>query len=135
MRSFRVAAVVVLLLVGCRHKSEEEKLVKALGPAKSWAASLAFMGQAWLANRVPTSLLKHSVDTTRKEIGKARKAVDKSKAPDALRSHCRGALDQIADAAASIEHAVETHDVRSLSREIARCRRVYSDLDALEEAY
>ena len=135
MRWFGVLPVLALLLLGCRQKSEEEQLVKALAPAKSWAASLAFMGQQWRMNRVPASLVKNSVDATRKEIAKACKQVEKSKAADSLRSHCRGALDQIADAASSIERAIKVRDARSVDREIARCQRVYSDIDALDEAY
>ena len=128
----RALPYVFLLLVACQSQSENEKLIKAADPVKSWAASLAYAGQLWLDNRVPKSLIENSVESARKAIEKTQKQLENSKASSSLRTNVKAALDELSDSASTLEASVRNHDVRIAAREVARCRRVYEQLESLQ---
>lgn len=123
----------LLLLAACGQESEEEKLIKAASPVKSWAASLAYAGELWMKNRVPKSLLVNSVESAAKAVETTRKQLGKSKAPDQTKQAVGKALDELSDSARALGAAVRNHDVKIAQREIARCKQVYASLDALEQ--
>ena len=125
-RRRRVVWALLLFVFACSHQSEEQKLIKAASPVKSWAASLAFAGELWVENRVPKSLIKNSVESAQKAIEKAREDVKQSK-------EITSALDELSDSASTLGAAVRNHDVKIATREVARCRGVYQKLKALEE--
>jgi hypothetical protein len=129
----RALPFLLVLALACGQQSEEEKLVKATSPVKSWAASLAYAGELWMKNRVPRSLIENSVESARKAIDKTRTQLEKSKAPEATRSEVKNALDEISDSASTLAAAVRNHDVKIAAREVARCKQVYARLDLLEE--
>ena len=127
----RRLALLLVFALACSHQSEEQKLVKAASPVKSWAASLAFAGELWLDNRVPKSLMENSVESAQKAIADARKQIEKSSAPES--NAVRRAFDALSDSASTLDAAVRNHDVKIAAREVARCRGVYQQLKALEE--
>jgi hypothetical protein len=129
----RVRALSFLLVfaIACSHQSEEQKLIKAASPVKSWAASLSFAGELWLDNRVPKSLMKNSIESAQKAIADARKQIEKSSAPEAR--EVRQAFNELSDSASTLGAAVRNHDENMAAREVERCRHVYDRLKALEE--
>lgn len=129
MRRF---ALLLVFAFACQHQSEEQKLIKAAAPVKSWAASLAFAGELWLDNRVPKSLMGNSVEAARKTIDATRKQIGKSKASQSLKTSLTKALDELSDSAATLDAAVRNHDVKIAAREVKRCRAVYEQLKALD---
>lgn len=130
--SVRALFLLLVFAFGCQHQSEEQKLIKAVSPVKSWAASLSFAGELWLDNRVPKSLMENSVESAKKTIDETRKELEKSKASESLRGNITKALDELSDSASTLDAAVRNHDVKIAAREVERCRGVYRQLKALD---
>lgn len=109
----RKVLVVALLLASCTHDTPQQALAKQLRPAKSWAASLAFIGEAWLANSVPSRFVADSVSAARDEL-----STDRDSVRDAAAQH---ALDDAARAATELGIGVGANNRREVSDAIARC--------------
>lgn len=109
MRALRIAAL-LLVLAACSRKVN-------LSPVASWAATLAYMSEQWIENRVPTSLLENSIGNARKELDKARKQTSNPH------------LDEFEASLATLEKAVEDGDKSAVAREIPRCRRIHEALE------
>lgn len=131
-RVTRILTLLLALLLGCREQSEEEKLIRAASPVKSWASSLAYAGELWLGNRVPKSFVVGSAESALKETAKAQHAADTSRAPAVLRARVRHSLDEFADSAAALRASVRNHDPRITAREVERCHRLFEELEALQ---
>jgi len=129
----RRLAFFLVFALACSHQSDDQKLIKAASPVKSWAASLAFASELWLDNRVPKSLMQNSVKSAKDTIDATRKVVGKSKASESLRKNISSALDELSDSAATLDAAVRNHDAKIAAREAKRCRGIYDKLEALEE--
>ena len=129
----RRLALLLVFAFGCQHQSDDQKLIKAASPVKSWAASLSFAGELWLDNRVPKSLMENSVESAKKTIDATRKQLEKSKASQSLKTNLTKSLDDLSDSASTLDAAVRNHDVKIAAREVKRCRDVYQQLKALEE--
>jgi hypothetical protein len=76
----------LLLLAACSQQPADE--------ASSWIATLQFTGEQWLANSVPTSFVRATVDS-------ADKALQKNSDPRAPKAR---------EAAQEMRHAVEKND-------------------------
>ncbi len=120
MRALPIAFLSVVLLACGQQKVK-------LSPLVSWAATLAYMGEQWIDNRIPASLLRNSIAATQKEIEKARKATGVTAA-------MRAQLDALDASAGTIDKAVESGDKQTVNREAANCQRIHEALDALEKA-
>ncbi|PYQ31317.1 MAG: hypothetical protein DMF56_05310 [Acidobacteria bacterium] len=129
----RRLAFVLVFVLACSHQSDDQKLIKAASPVKSWAASLAFASELWLDNRVPKSLMENSVESAKKAIDATRKEVGKSKASESLRKNISSALDELSDSASTLGAAVRNHDANIAAREAKRCHGIYDKLEALEQ--
>ena len=127
--------IVLTLLAACTQRSEEEKLLGTMSATGSWAASLSYIGAQWLANRVPTRYVADSIEAAQKEAGKARKAIEKSKASAGLRNRLRANVQQLDESASALDRAIEKRDLGSVTREVERCARVHEELDAIREEY
>lgn len=127
------ALLVLLLLTGCSHRSEDEKLIQSMSGAKSWAASLAYSTELWVKNRVPTSLVRNGAKSVRKEVESGRKAIEKSKASAALKKQLGDDLSALDSAAGAVERAIASHDGRAVAAAITLCERAHDDLESLEK--
>ena len=56
----------ILLIVACGHKTPDQKLLEAADPAASWSATLQMTAETWLANSVPRSFVRATVDAPTK---------------------------------------------------------------------
>jgi 23S rRNA maturation mini-RNase III len=109
MRALRTATL-ALVFLACSQKVN-------LSPVASWAATLAYMGEQWIDNRVPTSLMKDSIQAAQKEVEKVKK---KSSNPH---------LEELVASLAALEKAVDDGDKNAVAREIPRCRRIHEALE------
>jgi hypothetical protein len=82
----------IALLTACSHKTPEEQLLEAFGPAKSWAATLQFAEERWTANSVPSAFVRATIAAAEKDFDKTAAAIDKSQARKDLRDHLRHQL-------------------------------------------
>jgi hypothetical protein len=129
----RVTVICVVLLAACQQKSPEEKLVKDVGPAISWAASLQFAAEKWLANSAPNAFVRASAEAGEKAFEKAKKSVAESKADSKLRSVIGAQIDAANDAAGDLRDAVKRGDRRAGARVIARFASAHEALEKIEK--
>jgi len=125
----RLLVVALLLAAACSQKPPDEKLLDDVQPAASWAASLRFMGEKWLANSVPTAFVKNSADAARKSIEKTAKQIDQSQASAGLRQALRRDAVEVMQAAEQMEAAVDKGDRSGVERAIKELDTVAHDIE------
>lgn len=115
MRSLRIVTL-ALVFLSCGPGKVD------LTPAASWASTLSYMSKLWIENRVPTSLLHHSVDSARKEIEKTRKQLDHPQ------------LAAFDAAATALDQAVTDGDKGAAARAGQRCDAIARALEDLQRS-
>lgn len=95
-----LCVVLSIALCACQNSADEKQT------AASWAATLAFAGQQWVANSVPDSFIRTSVDAAKKELHE----------PKAQRL------------AAELRDAVEAHDKRRAAVAASQLDKLAKDL-------
>ncbi len=110
MRASLRIAVLAVVFAACSQKAN-------LSPVASWAASLAYMSELWIENRVPTSLMENSIRSAQKEIEKVKQKTSNPR------------LDEFEGSLAALAKAVEAGDKKAVAREIPRCRRIHEALE------
>jgi hypothetical protein len=133
----RLGAVfcLAILLSSCARRSDEEKLLKAMSAPKSWLATLPFLAEQRLGNRVPEAFTLDCLEAAKKEIEKGTKAVRKSRASPELRARLQGELARAAQSVSALQRALAVMDRASVRRESDRCVSIEQQLDSLEKAY
>jgi hypothetical protein len=126
-----VIVICVVLLTACQQKSPEEKLIKDVGPAVSWAASLQYTTEKWLANSAPKAFVKASAEAGEKAFEKAKKSVAESKADSKLRSAIASQLDVSRAAAHDLQDAVKRGDRRAAAQAMARFASAHEALEQI----
>src|SRR5437764_11404781 len=121
--------IVLALAAACSHKPPDEKLLDDVEPAASWAASLRFIGEKWLANSVPTAFVKNSADAARKSIEKTAKQIDQSQASPGLRQALRRDTVTAMRAAEGLEVSVGKGDRNGVQRAIKQFEAVAKDIE------
>lgn len=106
-----------------------------MGASKSWLATLPFVAEQRLGNRVPQAYARDCVESARKEIEKGTKAVEQSHAKRELKERLRRQLDVATESVSGLQRALDTLDRSAVERESARCASVHDQLDSLEKAY
>ena len=100
----------ILLVAACSHKSEDEKLLDAADPAASWTGALQLAAEKWLANSVPSSFARATVDAADKAFDKTDKAIAQSQARQELRDSIKRQLEVAQAAAGDFKQAIEKND-------------------------
>lgn len=98
----RYGIVLLLLAAACSKQTADE--------ASSWIATLQFTGEKWLANSVPTSFVRATIESADKALEKN----DDARAPKAR------------EAARAMEKAIEKNDraaVANIVRQLAAIPR------------
>lgn len=123
--------LLLLLFPGCRSRSPEERLLKAIQPVGSWVSSLEMTGRKWNANSVPASFVRSATAAARKEIEKAAEEAEKSKARPGLRDPVRRLLAEAEEAGAGLRRAVDAGDRAGAAREVGRLADLHARFEAL----
>ena len=105
----------IALIAACSHKTADEKLLDAADPVASWSATLQLASETWLANSVPSSFARATVDAARKEFDKTGKEVAQSQARQQLRDAIKVQLDNLQAAAGDFKQAIEKNDRRTVA--------------------
>lgn len=132
MRPFVIAALCGFL-AACGSKSAEQKLVEDADSAISWTAALQMTGEKWLANSVPSSFVRASIEAAQKEFQKTSKAVAESPADKHLRDAIAAQLEVSRRAADDLKQATEQRDRHRVAEAAARFHAAYEALHAIED--
>jgi hypothetical protein len=127
--------VAALLVISCTHQTPEQKLVKQVSPSQSWLASLQFIGEVWLGNRVPTAYFRKSLASAEKELQKSSAAIEKADAASKLRGELRKPIDGAQSVIAAMKRAAETNDRAGIARDTVRCGALARELDQIAQQY
>ncbi len=130
MRYF--AFVAFILLAGCGPKTADETLVKDIGPAISWVATLQFAAESWMRSDVPRLFVRLDVDHGQKAFDDASKIVDRSPASQSLRNEIRRQLAIAHPAAEDLKKAVENDDRESVLRSMRQLASANRALQRLQ---
>ncbi|HEX9406535.1 MAG TPA: hypothetical protein VF975_04410 [Thermoanaerobaculia bacterium] len=131
--SRHLAFCAFLLLVACSHKTPDQQLLEEADPLASWAATLQFAGEQWLANGVPTSFVRATAGAAEKAFEKTNKAISESHARQELRHAITQQLDIMHAAARDLKQAIEKNDRRTVAESVKRLAAVSAALQKLEE--
>lgn len=131
----RAALLAVFLVLCCARRTEEQKLVSSLSAAKSWMATLPFVAEQWLGNRVPDAYTRRCLDSADKEIRKGLQSIERSRASAELRDRLHRALDRAAVSTSSVKRALDVSDRAAVARETARFESIHEELDSIGKAY
>jgi hypothetical protein len=118
------------LLLACPSPSPSEKLLDATKPAGSWIATLRMTGEQWIANSVPKSFVKATVDEARNDLDKVVDEAGKSPAPSAARLPLERLLHAARAAAFGLGRAVEAGDRPAVARQVGRLAALQGELAA-----
>jgi hypothetical protein len=129
----RVIVICAIFLTACQQKSPEEKLIKDVGPAVSWAASLQYTTEKWLANSAPKAFVRASAEAGEKAFEKAQKSVAESKADSKLRSAIATQLDVSRDAANDLQDALKRGDRRAAAHAMTRFASAHEALEQITQ--
>jgi len=103
-------------------------------PVGSWLATLEMTGQKWGANSVPTSFVKSTTSVAGKQLEKAAREVDRSRARPGVRSPLQRLIAEAGAANAGLRQAVEASDRRRLAEEVGRLGGLRARFEALRKA-
>jgi len=73
-----VCIALAFALCACQQQSPDEKLKDTAKTAASWAATLSFAGEQWIANRVPKRFIRTAVDAAKTGFDRSQKEVSGS---------------------------------------------------------
>jgi 3-hydroxyisobutyrate dehydrogenase-like beta-hydroxyacid dehydrogenase len=118
------------LLLACSSQSPTEKLLDTAKPAGSWIATLRMTGERWIANSVPESFVKATVDEARDDLGKVVDEAGKSPAPAAARLPLQRLLHAARAAGFGLEKAVKAGDRPGAARQVGRLAALQGELAA-----
>ena len=124
----RLLCVVLIALSACQQKSPDEKLKDTAQTAGSWAATLSFAGEQWIANSVPRRFIRTSVEAAKKELDKSQQDVAKSDASRALRDRIGYDIAEEHRLAIELHDAVEKRDRSRAATIVSQLDRVAKDL-------
>jgi hypothetical protein len=112
----RFVCLAIALIAACSsHKTADEKLLDAADPAASWSATLQLAAEKWLANSVPSSFARATVDAATRQFDKSGKEVARSQARQQLRDAIKVQLDNVQAAAGDFKQAMEKNDRRTVA--------------------
>jgi hypothetical protein len=131
----RAVFCLAFLLTSCARQSDEKKLLKAMSAPKSWLATLPFLAEQRLGNRVPEAFTLDCLEAAKKEIEKGTKAIRKSSASPELRARLQRELDRARQSVAALQRALAMMDRASVRRESDRCSSIEEQIDSLEKGY
>jgi hypothetical protein len=123
MKTYFVCAI---LLVACSHRTPDQQLMKDVGPAISWIATLHFAAQQWLDDAVPDVYVRLTIEDAQKAFENAIRSVDQSEASNALRDQIRRKIETSREAAQYLQQAIEKGDrkrVGEIAQRLSRLRR------------
>ena len=123
-----LSLALTLALVACQQKSPDEKVKDTAKTAGSWAATLCFGGQQWIANSVPKRFIRTSVDAAKKELYKSQQDVAKSDASKALRDRVGHDIAETQHLATELRDAVENRDRPRAAVVVSQLERIAKDL-------
>ena len=123
-------AMAASLLLACSSQSPEEKLVDTARPAASWIATLRMAGEEWIANSVPKSFVKSTIDEARKDLAKAADEAEKSPARSAVKLPLQRLMHEARAAGSGLEKAVEAGDRPGVARQVGRIVALQGELAA-----
>ena len=123
----------ILLIAACGHKTPDQKLLEAADPAASWSATLQMTAETWLANSVPRSFVRATVDAANKAFDQTSREVAHSHARQEFRAAIRGQLDVAEAAAGDLKKAIENNDRNAVAGCARRFAAVHSALQQLED--
>ena len=117
----RLLCVALAIALCACQKSPDEKLKDTAQSAASWAATLSFAGQQWIANSVPKRFIRTSVDAAKKELDKLEQ--------DAASDHRIGHdIAETQHLATELRDAVENRDRPRASAIVTQLDNVAKDL-------
>lgn len=133
MRIGLCCLAVAIVVSGCQHRTPDQQLIRDLGPATSWIATLDLASESWVGNRVPSAFMDNSIHAAQMTLEQAMQSVDGSRASAPLRQRVRAQLRVAEDAAGELRGAVHRTDRGAAIRARARFISAYQALNALEE--
>ena len=122
-----------MAVAACQHQTPDQQLIRDLGPATSWIATLDLASESWLGNRVPSAFMDDSIRAAKTTLDQAMQSVEGSKASAPLRRRVRAQLRTAEDATGELRGAIHRTDRGAAIRARARFVSAYQALHALEE--